>query len=85
MFMPHDVDEICVMYIHYFQMSPIYFLMTNFDTCRIQGEVAPTGPGSNFISLVIVMFGSLCWVVPLFTVARKTGRDCGWDGSGEGG
>lgn len=55
--------------------SQLYFAWMTFHL-RAYGEVAPTGPGSNFISLVIVMFGSLCWVVPLFTVARKTGRDC---------
>lgn len=49
--------------------SQLYFAWMTFHL-RAYGEVAPTGPGSNFISLIIVMFGSLCWVVPLFTVAR---------------
>lgn len=56
--------------------SQLYFAWMTFHL-RAYGEVAPTGPGSNFISLVIVMFGSLCWVVPLFTVARKTLLDPG--------
>eukprot|EP00435_Cladocopium_sp_Y103_P028602 s41_g7.t1 len=56
--------------------SQLYFAWMTFHL-RAYGKVAPTGPVSNVISLVIVMFGSLCWVVPLFSVARKTLLDPG--------
>ncbi|CAE7649642.1 unnamed protein product [Symbiodinium sp. CCMP2592] len=54
----------------------LYFAWMTYHL-RAFGEVSPHGFVQDLVSLLIVMMGSLCWVLPLFTVARQTVLDPG--------